>query len=689
MATHIGVDVGGTFTDVVLMDDAAATLAMVKVPSVPPAPERAVLNGLAAILAKTGSSPQAVQRFIHGTTVATNAILEGKGAPTALLVTAGFKDILSIARQDRPRLYEPRVERPSPIVPRHLTFEVPERLRFDGSILRPLDEEAVKEICRQLRDLRVTAVAICFLHAYANFAHELRAKAIVEEQCPEVTVCASCEVLPEMREYERMNTTAMNAYVQPVMSRYFTRLDTALKSAGVQARLHIMQSNGGIMTAATAAQRCVQTALSGPAAGAQAALLLATRAGYEHAIAIDIGGTSADISLTYNGRLSYTRDLDLRGQALRVTSVDIHTVGAGGGSIAWIDAGGALQVGPQSAGADPGPVCYGKGGTQPTVCDANVALGRLHPEHLLGGAMPINRQAACRAIDEQIAARLGLPRDPAAEGILRVVNATMVKGIKYVSVEKGYDPRDCILVAFGGSGPLHGSDLAAELGMRAILVPAAPGVNSALGLLLADFRFDYARTKVQTLASLSADELEGHFVELEEQARRQLLQDGVPPSSVSLRRSVELRYCGQGAALEVPVAADVDGAAVLADLAAAFHAAHMAAYGFSHPQAELELVNVLVAAVGALPKPDLACLAAGVATDGGAHNAASPAPVARRPVYFHGRYLDTPVYARAALSTGLRMSGPAIIEQVDSTTLVSPEQEMLVDAFGNLMLTFR
>lgn len=674
----LGVDVGGTFTDLVLVEQASGRLHYGKVPSTPQQPDEAVAAGIAQLCRQSGIPPAAIAYFIHGTTVATNALLQRRGARVALLVTAGFRDVLHIVRQDRPRLYDFRVRRPPPLVPRHLTFEIVERMRYDGTVHTPLDLASVDAAAAALRSEGVASVAVCLLHSYANPAHEQAVRSRLLAALPDLHITLSSDVAPEIKEYERTSTTVISAYVRPSVAAYLARVEEALARSGVPARLHVMQSNGGVMTARAAGERAAQTILSGPAAGAIGGLALARACDRPNAITVDMGGTSFDVCLAYDGALHTRREGEIAGYAVRVPMIDIHTIGAGGGSIARLDRGGALVVGPESAGADPGPACYGRGGTEPTVTDANVVLGRA-PAALLGGAIRLDRALAERAVRERIAAPWGVPVERAAAGIVEVVNAAMARAMRLVSVGRGYDPRDFVLVCFGGGGPLHGAALAAELGIPEVIIPPHPGVTSALGLLLADFRHDYVRAFLRPLAEVEPAELAALFAGLEAQALDEMQAEGVAAADVRLLRSLDLRYLGQGYELEVPVPGGPLGAADLARAADDFGARHEQAYGYRHTGAPLQVVNLRVVAVGALPKPELRASPLGPAD-------AAPALIGRRAVYLDGAWQDVAVYDRARLAPGQAFAGPAIVEQFDSTTLVPRGQRAWVDSFGNLRL---
>ncbi len=537
--------------------------------------------------------------------MATNALIERKGIETALIVTRGFRDVLHIARQIRPKLYDFFERRPDPFIPRHLRFEVPERIVYTGEIRQPLDEETARFIADQIAEREIKVVAVCLLHSYANPVHEKRVREILLERVPGLKVSLSSEVLPEFKEYERMSTTVINAYVMPIVERYLHQIQERLKQLQVKSDLHIMQSNGGVMTSETAGQKSVHTVLSGPAAGVLGGVTLAKMVGEENVITIDMGGTSFDVSLAYRGQPTFTMESDIGGHIIKIPMIDIKTLGAGGGSIAWVDQGGALQVGPQSAGADPGPACYGQGGKEPTVTDANIVLGYLNPEYFLGGEMKLNVDLAKQAIMEKVAKPMGLPLEQAAEGIIRVVNSTMIRGIRMVSVERGYDPRDFTLVCFGGAGPVHAVKLAQELNIPRLIVPEGPGVNCALGLLMADFRHDYSQTFLHLMGTLDPARLTQGFRALEEKAMDQMIHEGVPEKDVILLRSLDLRYLGQGYELEIPAPNINYEKKDLEALARELSRVHHEKYGYTMAADTVEIVNLRLTAIGGLSKPEI------------------------------------------------------------------------------------
>ena len=507
---RIGIDTGGTFTDLVAFAPASGSLAFHKVATTPEDPARGIIRGIREIVDRTGARAEEIELLVHGTTVATNAVLQRAGARVALITTAGFRDVLQIQRQDRPRLYDLRGRRALPLVPRALRYELHERVRFDGSVQTPLDRGQLDGLVDVLRRERVEAVAVGLLHSYANPSHELEVGRVLAQRLPGAAVCLSHELAGEQGEYERFSTCAMNAFVQPVIGRYLGRLEQGLAAKGIAAPLFIMKSSGGVMSAQAAARRAVETVMSGPAGGVVAGAAIArSEAGCRNLITADMGGTSFDVGVVQEGAVGFARDTEMGGLAISVPMLDIHSVGAGGGSIGWIDAGGALRVGPHSAGARPGPACYGLGGAEPTVTDANLVLGRLGAESLLGGGMTVDPEAARRAIHDRLAGPLRIGVEAAAEGVIRVVNAAMTAAMRKLTVERGHDPREFALCPFGGAGPLHGAELAAELGIGRTIVPLAPGVNSAIGLLMADLREDRVATFVRRLDRTTAAELEG------------------------------------------------------------------------------------------------------------------------------------------------------------------------------------
>lgn len=671
---RVGVDVGGTFTDVVAIDE-QGTISYAKVSSTPDDQSIGVLEGLRRLLAGIGRRPQDVEAFVHGTTVATNTLLERKGARVGLLTTRGFRDVLHIGRQSRPHLYDLYVRRPAPLVPRRFRREVDERTLHTGTVETPLDPAAVRAVVRELAAAGIEAVAICFLHAYANPANEARAAGAARAEAPGLPLSVSSEILPELREFERMNTTVLNAYVQPAVGRYVQRLASRLEDSGVPARLHVMRSNGGVATAGQAHAQAVQTLLSGPAGGVLGAAFLAEVTGLPNLITADVGGTSFDVAVVEQGRPAIVTEGAIEGYPIKLPHISIHTIGAGGGSIAWLDRAGALRVGPHSAGAQPGPICYRRGGTRPTVTDAHAALGRLGA--LLEGEMLLDPDAAAHGLRREIGERLGLTPEEAANGILRVINAAMTRAIRVMTVERGIDPRRFTLVAFGGAGPLHATDLARSLGIAEVLIPVAPGNFSALGLLAAPVREDLVRSFRARADRLDGAALEATFAGLDRDAVASLRAAGFPPARIRCERSADLRYVGQAYELTVPVSGETITEAAWRATVSAYHEAHARAYGFAKPEDPVEMINARLTAFVDLDRPRWI---------GQALRDGAAVPSSRRAVWFAGRRHQCPIFRRRDLRPGDRCAGPAIIEEHGATTVLAPGDAAAVDAWGNLRI---
>jgi N-methylhydantoinase A len=603
--------------------------------------------------------------------------------------------MLEIARQVRPSLYDLHFEKPPPLVPRHRCLGIPERIDANGRVVVPLDEEAVRDAGRRLRAEGVAAIAVCFLHSYLNPDHERRAAELLREVFPEAMLSLSCDVAPEFREYFRASTTVINAAVRPVVARYLRSIEDRLRAAGLGAELLVMQSSGGIFTFEAARERPVFMVESGPAAGVMAATYLGGALGYGDVISFDMGGTTAKVGLVQNGRPRVTKEYEVgamarssgggvkaRGYPIRTPVIDLVEIGAGGGSIAWVDSGGGLRVGPQSAGADPGPACYGNGGAEPTVTDANLVLGRLNPDFFLGGEIVLDVDRAHRAIEERCARRLGLDVVTAAHGIVEIANAAMTTALRLVSVQRGYDPRDFVLVAFGGAGPLHANRLATEAEIGTIVVPMSPGTTSALGLLVTDLQHDYATTLNRRVDRLDVGEVESAYRDLEARGRQALAREGIAPADVLLQRQADVRYVGQSYELTVPLPNGSVDPGTLAGVVRAFHAAHDQAYGFCAPGEPTEFVNLRLTAVGAIAKPRLR--ETPPATAG-----ARSAQTATRSVWFAeaGGFVECPIFDRYRLTAGTVLDGPAVVEEIDSTTAVHPGYSARVDRYGNLILS--
>lgn len=681
MRYMLGVDVGGTFTDLTLADSATRSLHIHKVRSTPDDPSRGIMTGISELLERLELEPNALEYFGHGTTVATNALIERRGAATALVTTEGFGDLLEIGNQTRPSLYDLKRAKPEPMVRADMRFELRERVLHDGTVRTPLPQQDVDSLASRLKELGVRAVAVCLLSSYANPAHEELVASALRRALPDAFVTHSAALVPEFREFPRLSTTVINAYLGPLMSGYLTNLAEAVRRLGVRADPYITQSNGGILSVAETVAAPVRTAVSGPSAGVVAANYVAPPSTSGNLITFDMGGTSADISLVENGSPLVSSERKVEGWPVRIPMLDIITIGAGGGSIAAIDPGGALKVGPRSAGAVPGPAAYGSGGTEPTVTDANLVLGRLNAGGILGGAMALDVAAATNAIESRIASRSSLSVEDAALGIVDVVNAAMVRAIRSVSVARGLDPRDFSLVAFGGAGGLHATELAQELGIPRVLVPRAAGTFCSLGLLVADIRSDHVVSHLVRPQTDGLAEVWSAFERLRSEGRNVLDAEGIPEDRRSFELTIDARYVRQNYELPVALAADEVRKIDATTLCQRFHTAHAAKYGYSRPEFAVEFVNMRLTAVGELPKPELPAL------PGRDDEALSPR--SHRPVRFgngHG-WVTTPIFARDDLRSLDSVAGPAIVEQLDTTVLVPPGYRAAVDTVGNLVIS--
>ncbi len=689
---RVGVDIGGTFTDIVLQRSDGAMMTK-KISSTPDDYSRAILQGLEECIAEFCFPGSAIQEIIHGTTVATNAILEQKGARTALITTSGFRDVLELRRLRTPELYNPFWVKPKPLSPRRLRAEVNERINARGEIVKPLDPTAALEVLRRVLTPDVQAVAVCLINSYANGAHEQIIKDLLLQHFPGLHFSISSEILPEIKEYERTSTTVVNAYIMPIVEEYLKSLMSSLQAHGIAAPLLVMQSNGGMTTAAGAIQKPMHIIESGPAAGVTASAHFARRLDLRNLIAFDMGGTTAKASLIEDGQVTQTPEAEVgaqlssisrlmkgNGYLLRSPFIDVAEVGAGGGSIVWLDKGNLIHVGPQSAGAAPGPVCYEQGGTEPTLTDANVALGFINPSHLLAGAMRINRDAAIAALNAKIAGPLNLDLYECAYGIHLIGDSNMTRAIRAVSTERGRDPREFALCAFGGSGPVHAATLAASLDIRKIIVPPFPGLFSSLGLLFADVEHHFYRTYFSKFDQLDLARLQGIIATLESEALATLADEGYAGPQVRLTRQVDLRYAGQSYELTIPLPAGAVTPQTLADLSEAFGREHEKTYGHraSSDQEAIELVNIRVIGSG-LQERQIALT--------GDRIIARAAPAGSRQVYFGPRYgfLETPVMDRPALPTQ-PTRGPLIVEEYDATTVVPPNWQAARDPAGNIVL---
>jgi N-methylhydantoinase A len=664
---RVGIDIGGTFTDFVVVDEREQRTFSGKVSSTPANPAEGVLSGLRQFVAE----PREIGFVVHGTTVGLNAFLERKGTRVLLLMTAGVRDAYSIARHDRKELYALQYEKPERLVPRRDVLEVVERLRWDGSVDTPLDEESLRPIVERITAEGVEAVAVCLLHSYVNPEHELRVEEILREECSGLSVTLSHEIAREWREYERASSGVLNAYIAPRVERYLSTLEEELGKMDVAATLHVMQSNGGITTARKAREEPIQTLLSGPVGGTIGGAALARVTGRPNLLCVDMGGTSFDMSLIVEGKPSVSMETELQGLPVLMPLVDIHTIGAGGGSLAWLEAGG-LRVGPQSAGADPGPACYGRGGTQPTVTDANLFLGRLDAGYFLGGAMTLDETAAERALSS-IAASLDLDAASLADGMLAIINATMADAMRTITVKQGIDPRDYSVVAFGGAGPMHAVWLADELDIGEVLVPWSPGTFSAWGMLQTDMRHDLATTFYRPLEGLDGAEVGEVYRTLEAEGRELLGGEQVPEEEMYFARSADMRYVGQEYSVNVPVGVDVS----LEEIDSTFHDAHRVRYGHSTPGAPVEFVNLRVAAMGRIRAEAVPYRPPSRDED---------SKLGSRSVVFEHEAHDTPVLLRSRLVPGDARDGPVVIEEDSSTAVVPPGYSVRVDEIGNLVI---
>ncbi len=695
---RIGVDIGGTFTDGTLVDSVTGRVTTSKVLTTPADPASGFISAVQKLLDLDGNvATDAIEHVVHATTVATNAIIEGKIAKTAFVTTEGFRDMLEIARQIRPSLYDLQFEKPAPLVPRQLCFEVPERLDAKGQVVTPLDEKALAEVVERIAESEVEAVAVCLLHSYRNRDHERRISEAIAARLPNVIISLSADVVPEFREYLRASTTVINSAVAPIVSTYLNSISEKLHANDITSELLVMQSSGGVYPASAATDNPVFMVESGPAAGAVAAAYLGSALGYADVISFDMGGTTAKASLIRGGQPNITKDYNVGGSAqagagafggasgypIRTPVVDLVEIGAGGGSIAWVDSGGALRVGPHSAGADPGPVCYDLGGTEPTITDANLVLGRLDPNYFAGGDMSLNLELARESIRIQCADPLELSVEEAAHGIVEIANTAMVNALRLVSVQRGHDPRDFMLVGFGGAGPAHAVRLAEHAGIPRVLIPLGPGTASALGLLVTDVRMEGSATLIIRADEIDLSRISNEFDRLQAAGREAHRVATSASGDPIFERAVEMRYWGQSFELSIPApASNVIDDAWMNHLTESFHEAHETAYGFRASDEPVELVNLRLTTIGKITRPEMRKLD-NTGID------ASVASKGKRAVYFseitgQKGIMETTVFDREKLPAGAVFSGPAIIEEPDCTTVIHPAWTAIVDEYGNL-----
>jgi N-methylhydantoinase A len=680
---RVTVDTGGTFSDFVYLNEETGELSIAKLPSTPDDPSRAILAGIETLIAQ-GVRASDIGYFCHGTTVGTNALLEGKGVTTGLLVTDGFRGIYPVGEQARPygaAIFDILYDKPALLVPPSRTGEVKERVDFRGNVLRALDETALRETVRELAALGIESIAVCLLFSFLHPEHEARVREVILEETPNCSVSLSCEVLPQIREYYRLSTTVINAYLQPILARYIAQLDRRLGSAGIATRQkYVMQSNGGMATFAAASRRAVATLLSGPAGGVTAGVVVARMLGLNNVITFDMGGTSCDVALIKDDEPLISNRGKIEGRDLAVPMLDINTVSAGGGTIAGVDRFGALVVGPHSAGALPGPACYGRGGEAPTITDCNLLLGYLGQDNLLGGNVRLDAAEARAALETKVARPLGLGVLESAAGIIRIIDVKMQEAIKAISTMRGHDLRDFMLLAFGGAGPLHAGRIARDLGMAGVIVPLYPGVFSAMGLLMADVRHDYMRSKLTPLEEALPADVNEMFERLAARAREQLRRDGFAFERIRIERALDLRYAGQGYEITLPFRAQPAQAGDLQELRAAFDVQHRSMFGHMAAQEPVEIVSYRVRGIGLVPTVEMPKFKpAGTGLDDAWRE--------ERRVRFDGVEIDCPVYRRERLDVGLHLAGPAILDQLDSTTVICPGQVARVDEWKNLIVT--
>lgn len=676
----VGIDIGGTFTDLVCLNEATGQVTNHKVPSTPPT----FIEGVMEVLSMAIANPKEMTTFRHGSTIATNAILERKGANTGLVTTEGFRDVLEGARGERPDVFDLNWDPAPPLVPRYNRQTVSERISFEGDVTTPLKESELKKIARIFRKRGIESIAICFMNSFMNPKHEQRAKEILSKSFPDAYLCTSSDVFPEIREFERTSTTTVNAYLGPIVDRYLTDLENRTKAWGFGGNVLIIHSGGGVMSTKLARTIPSRTCLSGPSSGVVGGAYIGALAGHKNLITFDMGGTSADLSLVWKGQPLVQSGFKVEFTIpIRFPCVDITTIGTGGGSIAWIDEGGSLKNGPQSAGAYPGPACYGRGGEQPTNTDAQVVLGVIDPEQFLGGAMSLDANKAHQAIEKHIARPLGMSVEKAADGILRLADANMINAVKLISVVRGYDPRDFAFVAFGGAGPMHAVTMAADLKIPKVIVPRFPGVTSAFGALRVDIRHDFIQPILKKTDDMKHEELAQTYRNLEKEARQTLKSENISLERVELHRIADVKYFPQSKYMPIPVPPGRITKKTLENIVNNFREQYQREFGYTIPgkYADVEISNARLAAVGVVPK--------GTLSRSKKKGNPKAALKGTRKVYFResGKFINTSIYDRSGLGVGNQLKGPAVIEQPDSTTVLPPGAVATVDTHLNLVIT--
>ena len=696
MSVRVGCDIGGTFTDVVLLDEVNGKLTLIKVPSTPKKPEIGAVEGIVKAIKEAAVNSNKLRFIFHATTIATNAIIGQIGIETSkvgLVTTKGFKDLLEIGRQIRPDPYDIFTDKPMPLIPRYLRMEVSERIGADGEIIKPLNVADVKRVIAAFKREGVTSIAVCTLFSFLNPAHENMIKELIEKEYPQAKVSLSHEILPEFREYERMSTAVINACLIEIVERYLSSFEEKLRKTGLRSKILLMQSNGKVMTTEMAKKRPIYIVESGPAAGVIASAYIGRILGYRNLVSFDMGGTTAKVCLIegyepkvttefeVGGKIASGRIVRGSGWPIKVPVIDLVEIGAGGGSIAWVDPDGVLKVGPKSAGADPGPACYGRGGEKPTVTDAYLYLGVINPEYFVGGEIPISVEYAEKSIKRYIADPLGLDPVEAASGIVEIANANMSRALRIVSVERGLDPQELVMIAFGGAGPMVAGRMMEELGFSKTIIPEAPGLFSAFGMLVSDVGYSYTLTRLTRTSNINYESLSKDFNELVKAGVDDLLSEGIPRDRIVIIKSVDMRYVGQSYELNIPFPEGNINEELIGELERRFHSAHEVRYGYCAPEDPIELVNLRVSTIGVLPKfkPRKFRI---VGED------PSRAKKGYRDVYFRqiGDFVKCPVYDKYRLEAGNRIDGPAVIEQVDSTIVINPNQSAIIDPYLHVVI---
>ncbi|MCL7749608.1 hydantoinase/oxoprolinase family protein [Halalkalibacter alkaliphilus] len=679
----LAVDVGGTFTDVVLFDDAENKMHLTKTPSSPGDPSEGVINGIKKIIMIAGILPEEIHYFVHGTTFATNAFLENKGSEVALLTTDGFKDVIEIGRQKRPKLYDLFLDKPSALVERRFRFGIKERMTAEGDVLETLDEKDVKKAVETAKENGITSIAVSYLHSYINPKHELMTAQIIKEVYPECQISLSHQISPEFREYERTITTVVNAYLKPQTRNYFINLEKKLKELNVKIP-YIMKSNGGVMTMKEASENVIQTLLSGPAGGVVAAGFVAQQMGIKNIITFDMGGTSSDVALVEQQLPRITLESRLKGYPLKVPMIEMETVGAGGGSLGWVDNGGLLKVGPQSAGAIPGPACYGNGGEQPAITDANLLLGRIDPTYFLGGEMRLDTEAA-KAAYEQLSVQTELKLEEVAAGMVKIANHHMAEAVRLVSVQKGYDPEEFTLFAFGGASPLHATAIARELGIPKVVIPKASSQLSAVGFLVADIRHDFTSTKIVPLELDSMDRISLEFEKLSKKGKDMLDKESVLPNHQLLTYKLDLRFKGQAFEISVDINKEEVEFRDIDCILSKFHAAYEREYGYCDPKEPVEVVNYRLSAIGLQPQIEIE------KKERNREASSIAAKKGVREVYLFSSncFENIDVYDLDVLIEGDQIEGPAVIDGVDTTIMIEINEKVEIDYLGNVIITLK